>query len=70
MYILDDTEAYIQKFSKTCTMCKHLINNGIDRRCKAFPGGIPMAIWMSNKGHRRLVPGDGGIMFERITERK
>lgn len=37
-------------------------------RCKAFPDGIPTAIMISARDHRKPVAGDQGIRFEPKTE--
>ncbi len=64
MVIVDDTIEAV--YSPTCSKCKHLTVIGPygERRCKAFPEGIPDGIWLSENGHREPHPGDNGIQFE------
>jgi hypothetical protein len=51
-------------FSPICTFCAHLTNI-TDRKCKAFPDGIPREIWLGKNNHMTPYPGDHGIQFER-----
>ena len=51
-------------FSPVCSYCRHLSNKP-DRKCKAFPDGIPMMIWLGRHKHNSPYPGDNGIRFER-----
>lgn len=44
-----------------CVYCAH--RYGDDRRCRAFPEGIPDAIWESRHDHRELYTGDRGYTF-------
>lgn len=56
-------------YSPICFRCRHLDLNQISaRRCRAFPTGIPMAIWTGQHDHRTPFPGDGGIHYEPPTE--
>lgn len=64
--VLDGPECWIPHLSKVCTHCQHLRENGIDRKCDAFPDGIPMAIWMGENNHQQPYPGDHGIQFEPV----
>jgi hypothetical protein len=44
-----------------CDLCKHYQG---DRKCDAFPEGIPTEIWWWGYDHRLSFPGDNGIRFE------
>ncbi len=46
-----------------CILCKHYTEQ---KRCEAFPNGIPEAIWENKFDHRMPYRGDNGIQFERI----
>jgi hypothetical protein len=63
--LIDDSELYIPYFSKICTFCKHW-DVAPGRKCKAFPAGIPMEIWMGEVGHSAPYPGDNGVLFEAL----
>ncbi len=62
---LDDRELNELIPSEVCNRCKHL---AADRRyeCKAFPKGIPYAIWIGKNDHTKPYLGDNGIQFEAI----
>lgn len=45
-----------------CLSCKHLLE---DRKCAAFPKGIPKPIWEAENDHTKAYPGDNGIIFEK-----
>ena len=60
---IDDRRPLIQ-FSKICTFCRHL-QDVVDRRCAAFPQGIPAEIWEGRNDHTEPYAGDNGIQFER-----
>lgn len=48
-----------------CAICKHMTQHrGVG--CRAFPGGIPLAILHNHKDHRKPVEGDHGLQFEQI----
>lgn len=49
-----------------CLDCKHLDpqSNASHPRCKAFPEGIPVEVWLGSMPHTKPLPGDHGIQFE------
>ncbi len=49
-----------------CLWCRHL-KNIPERRCAAYPDGVPAAIWSGQRKHDRPVEGDGGIQYEPRT---
>lgn len=49
--------------STQCLECKHY--QGF-HACRAFPGGIPEAIFTGQHDHRQPFDGDNGIRFEPI----
>lgn len=55
----------IPVYSEVCSFCRHLRLKSKDRTCEAFPGGIPIEIWMGKNKHVDPFPGDKGIRFER-----
>lgn len=48
-----------------CLRCIHYIN---DRKCEAFPEGIPHEIWVLKVFHTKPYPGDNGIRFKPSPE--
>ena len=63
--LIDDRELLIPVYSEVCTYCKHWDWESDElRRCKAFPDGIPMEIWMGENDHREPFEGDRGVQFE------
>lgn len=66
-YILDDTDVNLPAFSEVCIYCRHLDADG-ERKCAAFPGGIPLPIWLGENDHREPFPGDHGVQFAPIRE--
>ncbi|HOW75414.1 MAG TPA: hypothetical protein PK959_05710 [Candidatus Competibacteraceae bacterium] len=51
----------IYRSQANCSMCIHY---QADRRCQAFPEGIPQALWTGEHLHRDSYPGDGGIRYQ------
>ena len=47
-----------------CGGCRNLVGTLLDPKCRAFPGGIPAPILLSEVDHRQPYPGDGGTLFE------
>ena len=70
MVYLDDTIIYLGLISKICAKCKHYTPERFDIKkkiigtCKAFPNGIPDAIWLGKNNHKKPHRGDNGIQFE------
>ncbi len=62
LFVLD-RNSHIPIFSEVCTFCRHL-DISAERKCAAFPGGIPLAIWQGENDHHTAFPGDHGIQFE------
>jgi len=69
-FILDDSELDIPALSSICGRCLHYPLGTGERVCKAFPDGIPMAIWMGKNDHTMPFEGDHGIRFDRINRPK
>ena len=57
-----DAELAIPEYSPVCTFCRHASEE--KRRCAAFSGDIPLAIWTGKNKHTKPYPGDNGIRFE------
>lgn len=62
-------------FIPLCNFCRHfnlesLENLGQPLKCKAFPDGLPIEIWANNFDHRTPHLNDGGIQFEKFTDRE
>ena len=47
-----------------CTFCVHYNPETATATCRAFPDGIPAAIFVKGEDHTRPFPGDHGIQFE------
>lgn len=61
-----DAELELPFFSEVCSYCVHWETSSLEPRCKAFPTGIPRAIWLGDHTHRTAYAGDHGIRFEEI----
>ncbi len=48
-----------------CLMCVHYHK---DKKCEAFPDGIPHEIWILKVLHKKPYPGDTGITFKPLPE--
>jgi len=48
--LIDDKEFLIPFFSEVCSICIHLISVE-NKRCKAYPKGIPLKIWNEDTSH-------------------
>lgn len=48
-----------------CLMCVHYRK---DKKCNAFPEGIPHDIWILKIIHKKSIPGDNGIVFKPLPE--
>ena len=64
MAMIDDRELYVPQISRVCDYCRHRYLAFHQRRCAAFPDGIPMPIWRAQHEHRTPFPGDRGIRWE------
>ena len=51
------------QFGSDCSICKHFFGN---KKCRAFPGGIPKNILIGQVRHINPYKDDNGIMFEPI----
>jgi hypothetical protein len=64
MAMIDDRELYIRQTSRVCDYCRHRFLALHQRRCSAFPDGIPLPIRRAEHDHRTAYPGDHGIRWE------
>lgn len=55
------------RYSDICNYCKNL-TDGEARTCRAFPKGIPEAIWVGDNDHTSSYEGDHDILFEPFEE--
>jgi hypothetical protein len=52
-----------------CLFCRHYNRDDSERMtCKAFPGGIPEAIYESRHDHREPYRSDRGIRFDPVDQ--
>jgi len=66
MAIINGRELYIPQTSRICDYCRHRFFAYHQRRCAAFPDGIPMPIWRAQHDHQSPYPGDHGIRWESL----
>jgi hypothetical protein len=64
-------EFKISVVSPVCSKCIHFDRkNAVARHCSAFPNGIPLDIWDGKNDHTNQYPGDNGIRFSSILEKR
>lgn len=56
-------EMDISVVSPVCSLCANFQGQ---RKCRAFPEGIPLEIWTGENDHTKAIDGDNGILFEQI----
>ena len=61
--VIDRDLDVVPWLSPVCTFCRHARGS---RRCAAFDGEIPIAIWVGLNQHRQAHDGDHGIQFEPV----
>ena len=54
-------------YSPVCSSCAHQDEGG-GQHCAAFPGGIPLSIWLGENDHRLPYPSDHGRQFRQWEE--
>ncbi len=63
-------ERKISVVSFVCSFCNNFDrSNPIERKCAAFPDGIPLQIWKGENDHTKSFPGDNGILFEPMLKK-
>jgi len=62
--ILNEVSEVTSIIAPMCIKCKHELPILGKRACKAFPDGIPDAIYVGEFDHHKPYPGDHGIQFE------
>ena len=53
-----------------CDNCLHFNSAAVEMVCAAFPDGIPIDTAIGKNDHSEPYPGDGGIEFERLKDRR
>ena len=61
--VIDDRS----RLSEVCTFCSRL-RSIEDRRCDAFPKGIPDEIWNGVDGHQQPYSGDHDLLFNWVDK--
>jgi len=56
---------FVTRGINLCKMCVHYRN---DKKCEAFPEGIPHEIWILKVLHKKPYPGDNGITYKPLPE--
>jgi hypothetical protein len=56
---------FVTRGINLCLMCVHYRK---DKKCEAFPDGIPHDIWVLKVLHKKPYPGDKGITFKPLPE--
>jgi len=70
--VINDYSTEVRLFSPVCTKCKHFDQQSPLNKvktCKAFPRGIPAAIWLGENLHKESYPGDQGIVFSLFSDK-
>ena len=49
----------------SCRACVWFVTN---KRCLAFPDGIPDPIWMGENDHKKPYKGDHGIQYDPVDD--